>query len=236
METACRWPEMPDLRLEDVSKQYGRQDVSALTNINLTLRQGELVTLAGPSGSGKSTLLHLMAAFDRPTSGTVRVDGSDLAALRPKALADLRGSTFAFVFQRFHLMTSRSALANVEMGLLYRGVTARVRRREAADALDRVGLTNRASVLARNLSGGEAQRVAIARATVGRAPILLADEPTGNLDQASGSAVVSLLQAYAESGATVVIVTHDAAVAAVGRRQLRLHDGRVASDTASESI
>ncbi|MFE7528589.1 ABC transporter ATP-binding protein [Kitasatospora sp. NPDC057542] len=218
------------VELNQVTKEYPG-GVAALRGVDLRIERKELLAIVGPSGSGKSTLLHIVGTLDRPTAGTVAIAGHDIAALSDRRLSALRARHIGFVFQSFHLVAGVSARDNVAEGLLYSGLTRAERRKRAATALERVGLGDRMHHRPHELSGGQRQRVAIARAVVGEPDLLLADEPTGALDSASGEAVMQLLHDLNADGATIAVITHDSGIADALPRQVRIRDGRVVEDT-----
>jgi putative ABC transport system ATP-binding protein len=222
---------VPVLELDAVTKSYGSDPpVPALQGVSFAIAAGELVAIIGPSGSGKSTLLHVMGTLERPTSGRVSVTGLDVEQLSDRELAAVRATRIGFVFQQFFLSEHATTLENVADGLLYAGIAVQERRERAAEALTRVGLGERLGARPTQLSGGERQRVAIARALVGRPAIVLADEPTGNLDSATGQAIMALIDELNGEGATIVVITHEHEIAAHFPRQISLLDGRIVSD------
>ena len=221
----------PAIELRDVHKRYGTvSPVDALRNVSLTIDDGELVSIIGPSGSGKTTLLHVMGALLRPTSGTVRIAGTATSSLSDPALSALRAHQLGFVFQDYVLIAGATALENVADGLLYCGIARRERQSRAREALDRVGLAARTTHTPPQLSGGERQRVAIARALVGNPTLVLADEPTGNLDSHSSDAILELLAELNADGVTIAIITHDQQVADATWRTIEIRDGTVIAD------
>jgi putative ABC transport system ATP-binding protein len=226
----------PVLELREVSKTYGTEPpVYALRKASFAVNAGELVAIVGPSGSGKTTLLHVIGTLERPSEGVVAIAGVDVAERSDRELAQLRARSVGFVFQQFFLAEHSTALENVADGLLYAGADVSERRERAAETLALVGLADRARFRPSRLSGGERQRVAIARALVGGPAIVLADEPTGNLDSAAGAAIVALLQELHAQGATIVVITHDRELAERLPRQVQMLDGRIVADTEAET-
>ena len=221
------------IELTGVTREYGRPPTTALDGVSLRVVHGEMVAVVGPSGSGKSTLLNVLGTLDRPTSGTVAVDGVDVATQSDAQLSALRAHRIGFVFQQFHLSEGVSAVDNVAAGLLYSGVPQRSRRQRATAALERVGLGHRLGHKPNQLSGGERQRVAIARAVVHRPPLLLADEPTGNLDSRAGAGIVELLHELHREGTSIIVITHDVDLAARLPRRVTIRDGHVVDDSSS---
>jgi putative ABC transport system ATP-binding protein len=223
---------VPVLEVDNVTKTYpGEPPVQALRGVNLTIGQGELVGIVGPSGSGKTTLLQLMGTLDRPTTGRVRITGFDVATMADEDVAYLRATRIGFVFQQFFLAEYATVLDNVADGLLYAGIALAQRRQRARETLDLVGLGTRPTARPTQLSGGQRQRVAIARALVGQPDIVLADEPTGNLDQATGHSILALIDQLHRAGSTIVVITHDHAVAERMLRKVEILDGQVVGDT-----
>lgn len=224
------------LELSSIVKEYpGQPPVRALDGVDLKIEHGELAAIVGPSGSGKSTMLHVMGTLDRPSAGTVRIDGRDLSRFGDRRLSAVRSHLIGFVFQSFFLLDGVTALDNVATGLLYTGIDATTRRRRAAETLVRVGLGHRLLHLPNQLSGGERQRVAIARAIVHEPAIVLADEPTGNLDSRSSEAIMDLLHDLNRHGTTIVVITHDSEVASSLPRRITIRDGRIESDSGARA-
>ena len=217
------------LELAGVTKRYG--DLTVLREMDLRVDAGELISVVGPSGSGKTTLLQIMGTLDRPSTGTVHIGGQDVTAMSDRRLSAVRAYRIGFVFQQFFLNPTLSAMDNVATGLLYTGTPAPRRRKLAAESLDRVGLSHRLRHRPGQLSGGECQRVAIARAVLGRPDVVLADEPTGNLDSRSGASVIDLLRELNAEGTTVIVITHDERTAAMMPRQVRIADGCIERDS-----
>ena len=226
------------IEARELTKVYGRGEnrVEALTGINIDVEPGEWIAIMGPSGSGKSTLMNLFGLLDRPTSGSYKLEGRDVSRLRDRELARARRDLIGFVFQSYNLLPRESALKNVELPMVYAGVRRKERRKRALEVLETVGLAERAHHRPPELSGGQMQRVAIARALVNGPALLLADEPTGNLDTVSGAEILDLFEELNASGVTVVLVTHDAEVAARTQRVVELRDGRIVADEPSEVV
>jgi putative ABC transport system ATP-binding protein len=230
-------PAPPTIRLEGITKVYpmGGETVHALRGVDLTIRRNEMVAIMGPSGSGKSTLMNIVGCLDVPSAGQYWLDGREVAALSQSELARVRGRLIGFVFQTFELLPRQTALRNVELPLIYSGVSSGERRRRAAESLARVGLADRMGHRPNQMSGGQRQRVAVARALVQQPALLLADEPTGNLDSQTGEEILDLFDDLHAEGQTILIVTHEPDIAARCRRIVRIRDGRVAGDERSEA-
>jgi putative ABC transport system ATP-binding protein len=223
---------VPVLELVDVVKEYpGDPPVVALAGVDLRVDQGDLVAIVGPSGSGKSTLLHVMGTLERPSGGVVRIAGEDTSTMSDPQLSGLRARRLGFIFQQFFLLDGLSVLDNVADGLLYRGGRLAERRQLAQAAIERVGLGHRMGHRPNQLSGGEQQRTAIARALAGRPALVMADEPTGNLDSATGASILELLRELHHEGTTILVITHDHEVAAAMARRVEIKDGRIVGDT-----
>lgn len=222
----------PVIELEGIEKSYpmGHETVVALRGVSLTIARGEYVAVVGPSGSGKSTMMNLVGCLDRPTRGSYRLAGIDVSRMTENELADVRNLRIGFVFQTFNLLPRLSAYENVELPLIYQGLPGRERRARVAERMEQVGLTDRQRHRPAELSGGQRQRVAVARALVTRPAILLADEPTGNLDQRTGQEILGLFSELHESGQTIVLVTHDPVVAERAERVIEIRDGQVNAD------
>lgn len=224
---------MAIVKLTDICKDYarGKEPVRVLKNINLTVERGEYLAIMGPSGSGKTTLMNLIGCLDVPTSGTYELDGRDLKDLSDNALAEIRSKHIGFVFQSFHLLPKMDALDNVALPLLYAGVPLKERRARAAEALRAVGLEERIHFLPNQLSGGQCQRVAIARAMVGKPDLLLADEPTGALDSRAGSQIMDIFRQLSDGGMTIIMITHEASIAACADKTYYILDGELRGQT-----
>jgi putative ABC transport system ATP-binding protein len=232
----CAVPDHPALELTDVVKQYpGDPPVGALAGVSLRIERGELVAIVGPSGSGKTTLLHVMGTLERPTRGLVRIAGEDTSTMTDPQLSGLRARRLGFVFQQFFLLDGLSVLDNVADGLLYQGLPLAERRQLAQRVIEQVGLGHRVKNRPNHLSGGEQQRTAIARALVGRPTLVMADEPTGNLDSAAGASLLELLRELHRDGTTIVVITHDPEVAASMERRIEIRDGRIIGDSSNGS-
>lgn len=224
------------VEVKDLYKIYnpGENEVRALDGINLTVEKGEFLAIVGQSGSGKSTFMNMIGLLDIPTSGTYLLDGIDVSSMSDDELSEIRNEEIGFIFQGFNLISNLSAIENVELPLVYRGMKKEKRRRLALDALERVGLSHRLNHLPKQMSGGQQQRVAIARAVAARPPIILADEPTGNLDSHSGIEVMKILHELHEEGRTIILITHDNEIAKEAQRVIRIQDGQIIADYLNE--
>jgi putative ABC transport system ATP-binding protein len=229
---ACGFPDMSLIRLQNVARRYpmGAETVHALRDLSLEIQRGEYVAIMGPSGSGKSTLMNLIGCLDTPTSGRYELNGVNVGEMNDNQLAEVRNREIGFVFQTFNLLPRSNALHNVELPLIYAGMPAEERRKTALDAITQVGLADRMHHKPNELSGGQRQRVAVARALVNKPSILLADEPTGNLDSKTGAEIMALFEDLARAGNTIIVVTHEEDIARQSRRIIRLRDGLIASD------
>ena len=229
---------MPLIELVDVVKRYkiGEQEILALDGINLVIDQGEYAAIIGPSGSGKSTLMHLLGCLDTPTSGKMVIDGVDVSRASGNKLSEMRNQKIGFVFQSFNLLPKLTVLQNVELPMIYAGVSSRERRERALVAIERVELQNRVKNTPLQLSGGQMQRVAIARALVNNPRIIFADEPTGNLDSRTGANILQLFRELSTGGCTIVLVTHDAKIAAQTPRRIEIRDGKIVDAAAMDPL
>ena len=226
------------VEIKDVCKVYnpGENEVRALDHVSLTIDEQEFVAIIGHSGSGKSTLMNMLGCLDVPTSGEYWLHGQDVSALSDDALSDIRNREIGFIFQGFNLIANLTALENVELPLIYRGIDRKTRRKLAVESLKKVGLEKRMDHKPNEMSGGQQQRVAIARAIAARPPVILADEPTGNLDSASSREIMEILKGMHRSGETLILITHDNGIAAQARRVVRIMDGKIESDTINEEF
>ncbi len=226
------------IEVKDIYKIYnpGENEVRALDGITLSIDRGEFVAIIGQSGSGKSTLMNMLGLLDIPTSGTYLLDGEDVSHMNDNQLSEIRNKQIGFIFQGFNLISSLTAQANVELPLVYRGMRAEERHRLSLEALEKVGLSHRLTHLPKQMSGGQQQRVAIARAVAARPPIILADEPTGNLDSRSGEDVINILTELYKEGRTVIIITHDNSIAQRAKRVIRISDGQIVDDYINENV
>jgi putative ABC transport system ATP-binding protein len=222
---------MPLVELRNVSKIYrlGEEEIRALDDISLDIGEGEFISIIGPSGSGKSTLMHILGCLDSPTKGTIRLDGLEIENASPRQLASIRNRKIGFVFQFFNLLPKLNVVQNVELPMIYSGISGKERRKRAMASLEAVDLANRAKHRPSQLSGGQQQRAAIARALVNNPRIVFADEPTGNLDSHTGDAILSLFRRLSQEGRTIVLVTHDPEIAAVTPRRIEIRDGKIAT-------
>ncbi|HAQ63709.1 MAG TPA: macrolide ABC transporter ATP-binding protein [Ruminococcaceae bacterium] len=226
------------IEVKDIYKIYnpGENEVRALDGISLSIDRGEFVAIIGQSGSGKSTLMNMLGLLDIPTSGTYLLDGEDVSHMNDNQLSEIRNKQIGFIFQGFNLISSLTAQANVELPLVYRGMRAEERHRLSLEALEKVGLSHRLTHLPKQMSGGQQQRVAIARAVAARPPIILADEPTGNLDSHSGEDVIKILTELYKEGRTVIIITHDNSIAQRAKRVIKISDGQIIDDYINENV